>query len=97
MPFKAGEEWKGNSKGRPRKPEIDLVREAIEETAIEKKKTLWKHLIEQCYQDNNVLIAVAKKFMPDKIAADVTIDDSYDWQERRKELLESLKGLNASD
>ena len=63
--------WKkgvtGNPLGAPRKPEIEMVRLAIEETAVERKKTLWKHLIEQCYVDSQVLIAVAKKFMPDKI------------------------------
>lgn len=57
----------GNPKGAPRRPEIDLIREAIAETEREKKKSLWKHLIEKCYTDENVLIAVAKKFMPDNI------------------------------
>lgn len=54
-----------NPNGRPRRPEIELVREAIAETEIEKKKSLWKHLVEQAYVDNSVLTALAKKFVPD--------------------------------
>ena len=63
MPYKKGES--GNLLGRPRVPEIELIRKAIAETEKEKKKSLWKHLIEQCFEDNNVLRAVANKFVPD--------------------------------
>ena len=72
MPWKPGES--GNPKGGIRKPEIELVRQAIDATEKEKKKSLWKHLIEQCYIDNAVLIAVAKKFMPDQVS--IGIDKS---------------------
>lgn len=61
--------WKegvsGNPAGRPRVPEIQLVRDAIASTEIEKKKSLWKHLIERAFEDDGVLVAVAKKFLPD--------------------------------
>lgn len=63
MPFKPGN--CANPNGAPRKPEIELVRQAMLETERERKKSLWKHLVEKCYEDNAVLIAVAKKFMPD--------------------------------
>ena len=35
------------------------------EVEKEKKKSLWKHLVEQAHVDNAVLIALAKKFVPD--------------------------------
>ena len=57
----------GNPSGKHRKLEIELIRQAIAETSREKKKSLWKHLIERCYEEDAVLIAVAKKFMPDSI------------------------------
>ena len=63
MPFVKGKS--GNPLGAPRKPEIELIRQAMAEVAIKKKKTLWQHLVEQAYVDNNVLNALAKKFVPD--------------------------------
>ena len=76
---KSPHRWKkgetGNPFGSPRKPEIELVRQAIAETEREKKKSLWKLLIEKCYVDNAVLIAVAKKFLPDKISVDVELTE----------------------
>ena len=83
MPFKKGEI--SNPNGRPRRPEIELVRLAIEETNRQKKKSLWKHLIEQCYEDNNVLIAVAKKFMPDMV---------QDVSDRRQIIIEITNEIN---
>ena len=89
MPFQPGNNL--NPKGRPRKPEVELVRKAIESVGEKKKKTLWLHLIEQCYEDNAVLIAVAKKFVPDKIEAEVT--EKVDLEPLRKEVIDFLKGL----
>lgn len=63
MAWKKGE--CGNPHGRPRQPEIELLRIAIETTEKEKGKSLWKHLVEQCFVDNAVLRAVANKFVPD--------------------------------
>ena len=71
MSFKSGKEWNGNRHGRPRVPEAELIRIAIEEVSREKKKSLWKHLAEQCYLDNSVLIALSKKFLPDQIKMSV--------------------------
>ena len=63
MPFKKG--IVTNPNGRPRKPEIALLREAIEATEIEQKKSLWKHLVERAYKDDGVLKALSNKFVPD--------------------------------
>ena|SRR3990167_7637773 len=80
-----------NPSGRPRKPEIELVRQAIAETEIEKKKGFWKHLIEQCYKDNALLAAVAKKFLPDKIETEIydrqTAEELALLRERTREYL----------
>lgn len=54
-----------NPHGRPRVPEIELIRQAMAEVEVTKKKSLWKHLVEQAYEDNNVLTALSKKFVPD--------------------------------
>lgn len=59
-----------NPNGRPRVPEVELVRQAIAETEIDKKKSLWKHLVEQAYEDNAVLIALTRKFVPDQITVE---------------------------
>lgn len=63
--------WKkgqsGNPNGKPKRPEIEAVREALMEVEYEKKISLWKHLVKQAYEDNTVLIALARKFLPDKI------------------------------
>lgn len=66
-PYLFGQGQTGNRKGRPKVPEIQLVREALAETEISKKKNLWKHLVERAYKSDVVLIALAKKFLPDKM------------------------------
>lgn len=79
-----------NPNGRPKRPEIEQIREAIAAVEKTKKKSLWLHLIERCYESDIVLVAVSKKFVPDKISADVKVDD-YDWQGKRDSLLKSLE------
>mgnify|MGYP001588647568 CR=1 FL=1 len=78
MPYKPGSEWKGNANGRPRKPEIELFREAL--SAVEKKndKSLLQHAVERAYIEDTVLIALLKKILPDKIMADVDINENRD-------------------
>lgn len=62
--------------GRPKGsvPEIQILRAAIEETAKEKKKTLWKHAVEQAYKDNVLLNSLIKKFVPDLSHTEVSGD-----------------------
>ncbi|MEN6414387.1 MAG: DUF5681 domain-containing protein [Veillonellales bacterium] len=64
--------WKkgvtGNPKGRPRKPEAEMLREALER-AKEKHNGihLIEHAVDLAYHDNNVLIAILKKILPDQL------------------------------
>ncbi|MBN2457295.1 MAG: hypothetical protein JXB29_12295 [Sedimentisphaerales bacterium] len=55
----------GNPKGRPKKPEIDALRVALKKAAEKYDKTLLDHAIERAYTDNNVLIAILRKLLPD--------------------------------
>ena len=60
----------GNPLGGPRKPEIEMFREAIAEVEAEKGTTLLKHAVEQSFKSEAVLIALLKKILPDKIEDD---------------------------
>ena len=69
MKFQKGNQL-GNRKGRPRAPEIEKLRQAIAEVEQEKGKSLLKHFVEQAFKDKRVLIALAKKIVPDLSAMD---------------------------
>ena len=88
-PWKPGQS--GNPHGRPRVPEAELLRQAVAETEIEKKKSLWKHLVERAYQDDAVLIALSKKFLPDKLSADIDVKENFEG--RRSEMLSALREI----
>jgi len=64
--WKPGES--GNLKGRPPVPEIEELRQAIR---IARKKhgnrSILVHFVEQAYTNSQVLIALMKKLLPDKI------------------------------
>jgi hypothetical protein len=64
----------GNPKGPPRRPEIDLLRKAL---AKAKKShggvDFLDHFVDLAYTDHAVAIALAKKFLPDMRAEDITI------------------------
>jgi hypothetical protein len=57
----------GNPLGRPRKPEIELFREALEKVEKEKNMTLLEYATRQAFKSENVLIALMKKMLPDKM------------------------------
>ena len=60
----------GNPTGRPKRPEIEDLREAIEQVQKKQGKSLLVHFVEQAYQDKNVLIALGKKIIPDLTSVD---------------------------
>jgi len=56
----------GNPKGRPTNAEIDLLRQAIEKGAKKYGKTIFEHAVERAFQSDTVLVALLKKFIPDR-------------------------------
>jgi len=65
MAFKSGNEWTGNKSGRPRKPEIELFRAALEKVEQEQGTTLLEHAVKRAFTSEAVLVAVLKKILPD--------------------------------
>ena len=67
--WKPGES--GNLKGRPPVPEIEELRQAIR---IARKKrgnrSILVHFVERAYVNDQVLIALAKKLIPDKVSGE---------------------------
>ncbi len=58
---------KGNPNGRPPGTGyIKLLEEAISEVEKEKQKSFFKRVIERAYISDSVLVAVLKKFIPDR-------------------------------
>ena len=58
----------GNIKGKPPggKNYLTLLEEALKEYETEKGKTLFKRLIERAFVNDQVMLSVVKKFIPDK-------------------------------
>ena len=73
MPFQKGNQLGRAATGRPRKPEIEMLRQAAAEVEAEEKVSLYKHAIKQAYKDNGVLIAIIKKFVPDITKSDIDV------------------------
>jgi hypothetical protein len=61
--------WKkgqsGNPNGRPKKPEIDALRTAIKVVEKENDMTLLEYFVRRAYENDSVLVALCKKFLPD--------------------------------
>lgn len=71
MAYKKGQS--GNPNGRPPKPEIEELRKAI--AAVEKNegKKLLEHFVQRAFKNDNVLVALMKKVLPDKKQADLNV------------------------
>ena len=60
----------GNPNGRPARPEIKELRDALELARKKNKKSFLNHFVEQAYKDNRVAVELAKKLLPDLSESD---------------------------
>ena len=65
-PFKPGESGNPEGKKPGTKNYITLIEEAIKKYETDKGKKLFDRLIERAFINDNVLLNVVKKFVPDK-------------------------------
>lgn len=69
--------WKkgqsGNPNGRPKSDTRKLLEDAIASEAKKRGKSLYQHLVERAYLDDTVLVALARKLMPDLKSIDANI------------------------
>lgn len=76
-------QWKpgqsGNPKGRPKTPAISLLRKAMGEVELEKRKSFFKHVVERAYKSDVVAVAIMRKIVPDiqdlKVEGQMTLKD----------------------
>ncbi|MFA5315819.1 MAG: DUF5681 domain-containing protein [Dehalococcoidales bacterium] len=57
----------GNPNGRPRKPEIEILREALEKAQNKHGKHFIEHFVNKAYTNDQIAIALAKKLLPDQL------------------------------
>jgi len=84
--------WKkgqsGNPNGRPRRPEVDLLREALEKAKEKKGKEFLEHFVERAYTNDAVGIALARKLLPDQ--QDFKVDTERDREEKARARLKDM-------
>lgn len=66
-PHRFGKGNCANPNGRPRVPEIQILREALQKAKEIHGKDFIEHFVDLAYKDKNVAIALAKKLIPDKL------------------------------
>lgn len=65
----------GNPKGPPLKPEAIILREALVAAKNKKGKHLIEHAVELAYDNHDIMIAILKKILPDKLDMTQHIDE----------------------
>jgi len=68
MAWKKGQS--GNPNGRPKRSEIDELRKAIAKVQKDEDHSVLEHFVRRAYKNDKVLIALVKKFVPDKTKID---------------------------
>ncbi len=64
MPFTRGDR-NINRAGRSKNAETDMLRAALYKEGVRRKKDFWQVVANKAFVDNNIMIAVLKKFVPD--------------------------------
>ena len=56
-----------NPNGRPKNADVELLRQALYKEGEKRGVTFWDQVAKYAFHDRNVMIALLKKFVPDKI------------------------------
>lgn len=70
-PHRWGKGETGNRHGRPRVPEVEELRIALQKAKKENNKSFLEHFVQRAYRDDTVAIALAKKILPDKLETEL--------------------------
>ena len=65
----------GNPKGQPKNPEMEELRQAIRQARKKHGRSILNHFVERAFFNDAVLIALIKKFVPDKVHKELDMDD----------------------
>jgi len=64
-----------NLNGRPRNPEVEQFREALEKAEKKGDYSLLEHAVARAYKSDAVLVAVLKKILPDKMSSQIDMNE----------------------
>jgi len=87
--WKKGES--GNPHGRPVRPEVEELRNALAQVGKEKGISFLVNYIRRSYQDGAMSIALLRKLVPDLIAADFDVQKEVTSDEIIKQILDTAK------
>ena len=65
--------YSGNPKGRPNKPEVEQLREALERAKQKRGKDFLDHLVDRAYESDTIAVALGKKVLPDLKAVEASV------------------------
>ena len=87
--WKKGES--GNPHGRPVRPEVEELRNALAQVGKEKGISFLVNYIRRSYQDGAMSIALLRKLVPDLIVADFDVQKEVTSDEIIKQILDTAK------
>jgi hypothetical protein len=71
MPWKKGQS--GNPAGKPKTDARKLLEAAIAAESKKRGKSLYQHMVERAFEDDTVLLGLARKLLPDLRSIDANI------------------------